>query len=133
MSSERLEGMIALGERYIENNQVAGMVNLVMRNGKVVHYAAHGKKGADDNRPLQKDDLFRIYSMTKPITAVALMQLYEQGKFLLNDPVSKFVPELKGVKVLNAVGELEDQKTPMTIAPVINSYSWPFIRVRSRS
>ena len=115
MSSERLEGMIALGERYIENNQVAGMVNLVMRNGKVVHYAVHGKKGADDNRPLQKDDLFRIYSMTKPITAVALMQLYEQGKFLLSDPVSKFVPELKGVKVLNAVGELEDQKTPMTM------------------
>ena len=76
------------------------MVNLVMRNGKVVHYQAHGAKGASDDRPLEKDDLFRIYSMTKPITAVAAMQLYEQGKFQLSDPVAKFVPELKDVKVL---------------------------------
>ena len=65
------------------------MVNLVMRNGKVVHYEAHGSKGANDSRPMQKDDLFRIYSMTKPITAAAAMQLYEQGKFQLSDPVSK--------------------------------------------
>ena len=107
--------MTALGDRYIENKQVAGMVNLVMRNGKVVHYQAHGAKGASDDRPLEKDDLFRIYSMTKPITAVAAMQLYEQGKFQLSDPVAKFVPELKDVKVLNANGQLEDQDAPMTM------------------
>ena len=107
--------MTALGDRYIDNKQVAGMVNLVMRNGKVVHYQAHGAKGASDDRPLEKDDLFRIYSMTKPITAVAAMQLYEQGKFQLSDPVAKFVPELKDVKVLNANGQLEDQDAPMTM------------------
>ena len=72
MSSQRLERITALGERYVENNQVAGIVNLVMRNGKVVHFTAHGQKGAEDKRPLQKDDLFRIYSMTKPITACLL-------------------------------------------------------------
>ncbi|MEC7561531.1 MAG: serine hydrolase domain-containing protein [Pseudomonadota bacterium] len=115
MSSDRLARMTALGDRYIENKQVAGMVNLVMRNGKVVHYQAHGAKGASDDRPLEKDDLFRIYSMTKPITAVAAMQLYEQGKFQLSDPVAKFVPELKDVKVLNANGQLEDQDAPMTM------------------
>ncbi len=115
MSSKRLERITALGDKYIENNQVAGMVNLVMRNGKVVHFKAHGEKGASDDRPMQKDDLFRIYSMTKPITAVAAMQLYEQGKFQLSDPVTKFVPELNDVKVLNANGQLEDQKTPMTM------------------
>ncbi len=115
MSSDRLARMTALGDRYIDNKQVAGMVNLVMRNGKVVHYQAHGAKGASDDRPLEKDDLFRIYSMTKPITAVAAMQLYEQGKFQLSDPVAKFVPELKDVKVLNANGQLEDQDAPMTM------------------
>ena len=115
MSSDRMERMTALGERYVNNNQVAGMVNLVMRNGKVVHYKAHGARGSDDDRPMQKDDLFRIYSMTKPITAAAAMQLYEQGKFQLNDPVAKFVPELKDVKVLNADGQLEDQAKPMTM------------------
>ena len=115
MSSDRMERMTALGERYVNNNQVAGIVNLVMRNGKVVHYKAHGARGSDDDRPMQKDDLFRIYSMTKPITAAAAMQLYEQGKFQLNDPVAKFVPELKDVKVLNADGQLEDQAKPMTM------------------
>ena len=115
MSCDRMERMTALGERYVNNNQVAGMVNLVMRNGKVVHYKAHGARGSDDDRPMQKDDLFRIYSMTKPITAAAAMQLYEQGKFQLNDPVAKFVPELKDVKVLNADGQLEDQAKPMTM------------------
>lgn len=115
MSSDRMARMTALGERYVENNQVAGMVNLVMRNGKVIHYQAHGAKGASDDRPMQKDDLFRIYSMTKPITAAAAMQLYEQGKFQLSDPVAKFVPELKDLKVLNADGQLEDQAAPMTM------------------
>ena len=115
MSSDRMQRMTALGNRYIENKQVAGMVNLVMRDGKVVHYKAHGSKGASDERPMEKDDLFRIYSMTKPITAAAAMQLYEQGKFQLSDPVAKFIPELKNVKVLNANGQLEDQKTPMTM------------------
>ncbi len=115
MSSDRMERITALGERYVNNNQVAGIVNLVMRNGKVVHYKAHGARGSDDDRPMQKDDLFRIYSMTKPITAAAAMQLYEQGKFQLNDPVAKFVPELKDVKVLNADGQLEDQAKPMTM------------------
>ena len=63
MSSDRMERMTALGNRYIENKQVAGMVNLVMRDGKVVHYKAHGSKGASDKRPMEKDDLFRIYSI----------------------------------------------------------------------
>ena len=115
LSSERIKRLTALGNRYIENKQVAGMVNLVMRDGKVVHYEAHGTKGANDDRTLERDDLFRIYSMTKPITVVAAMQLYEQGKFQLSDPVSKFVPELKDTKVLNADGQLEDQDAQMTM------------------
>jgi CubicO group peptidase (beta-lactamase class C family) len=80
-----------------------------------VYYDVVGHRGADDPRPLTKDALFRIYSMSKSITAVAAMQLYEQGKFQLCDPVSKFVPELDEVMVLNGDGELEPPATTMTM------------------
>ena len=95
VSSEKLQRLTELSKQYVDEGRVAGIVNLVLRNGEVIHYEATGNRGADDPSPMQVDDLFRIYSMTKPITAVAAMQLYEQGKFQLSDPVTKFVPELK--------------------------------------
>ena len=115
MSSERLQRMSEMSQRYVDEGRVAGIVNIVARNGKVVHFQATGNKGIDDPRPLQKDDLFRIYSMTKPITATALMQLYEQGKFQLSDPVTKFVPELQGLNVLNEDGTLSPVEREMTM------------------
>ena len=105
VSSEKLQRLSELSQQYVDEGRVAGIVNLVVRNGEVIHYEATGNRGADNPSPMQVDDLFRIYSMTKPITAVAAMQLYEQGKFQLTDPVTKFVPELKGLKVLDASGE----------------------------
>lgn len=119
MSSERLQRMSEMSQRYVDEGRVAGIVNIVARNGKVVHFQATGNKGIDDPRPLQKDDLFRIYSMTKPITATALMQLYEQGKFHLSDPVHKFVPELKDVQVRNEDGELVPVERPMTMQQLL--------------
>ena len=119
MSSERLQRMSEMSQRYVDEGRVAGIVNIVARNGKVGQFQATGNKGIDDPRPLQKDDLFRIYSMTKPITATALMQLYEQGKFHLSDPVHKFVPELKDVQVLNEDGELVPVERPMTMQQLL--------------
>ena len=101
VSSEKLQRLSELSQKYVDEGRVAGIVNLVVRNGEVIHYEG---RGADNPSPMQVDDLFRIYSMTKPITAVAAMQLYEQGKFH-TDPVTKFVPELKDLKVLDASGE----------------------------
>ena len=98
---------------------MAGIVNVVVRNGKVVHYEATGGKGIEDSRPVEKNDLFRIYSMTKPITAVAAMQLYEQGKFRLSDPVHKFVPEFENLQVLNEQGILVDADRPMTMQQLL--------------
>jgi len=86
-----------------------------MRNGKIVHLEAVGNRGVDDETPMQLDDLFRIYSMTKPITSVAAMQLYEEGKFQLSDPVTKFVPELHGLNVLNDDGTLSPVEREMTM------------------
>ena len=115
VSSERLERLSALSQKYVQEGRVSGIVNLVLRNGKVVHYEATGKRGSDNDAAMEVDDLFRIYSMTKPVTSVAAMQLYEQGKFQLSDPVTKFVPELKDLKVLNDDGQFEPVKQPMTM------------------
>ncbi len=119
MSSERLARITEITQGYVDDGKLAGVITMVARRGRIVHFEAVGARGVDDARPLEKDHLFRIYSMTKPITAAAVMQLYEQGKFHLSDPVSKFVPELKGLKVLNSDGELEDAAREMTMQQLL--------------
>ena len=115
MSSVQLQRLSQLASKYVAEGRVPGMVNLVMRNGQIVYFEAVGNRGIDDSSPMQLDDLFRIYSMTKPITSVAAMQLYEQGKFQLSDPVTKFVPELLGLNVLNEDGTLSPVEREMTM------------------
>lgn len=115
MSSVQLQRLSQLASKYVAEGRVPGMVNLVMRNGQIVHFEAVGNRGIDDSSPMQQDDLFRIYSMTKPITSVAAMQLYEQGKFQLSDPVTKFVPELQGLNVLNEDGTFSPVEREMTM------------------
>ena len=100
MSAERLDRITAMSQRYVDAGQLAGVVTVVARDGKIVHFEAVGQRGVDDPAPLGKDDLFRIYSMSKPITAVAAMMLYEEGKFHMSDAVSEYVPELAGLEVL---------------------------------
>jgi CubicO group peptidase (beta-lactamase class C family) len=114
-SAERLDRITELTQRYVDAGQIAGAITMVSRHGKLVHYEAVGNRGIDKADPLQKDDLFRIYSMSKPITAVAIMQLYEQGKFQLTDPISKFVPELAELSVLGEDGELTPANKPITM------------------
>ena len=99
MSSERLLRVKDLNDRLTEAGVIAGIVTSVARNGVIVHQSASGVRGSSDPRPIAMDDLFRIYSMSKPITAVAAMQLYERGMFQLTDPVSKFLPELQTLQV----------------------------------
>jgi CubicO group peptidase (beta-lactamase class C family) len=115
MSSERLERITELSKEYINDFNIPGIVTIVSRKGKIVYYNAFGSRDNKGEKKLLKDDLFRIYSMTKPVTAVAIMQLYEKGKFKLNDPVSKFLPELEDLKVLNEDGELEAVSNTMSM------------------
>lgn len=119
MSTQRLQRISDMSQRYVDENKLAGIVTMVARDGKIVHFDAVGQRGVDDPTPLKKDDLFRIYSMTKPITAVAIMQLYEQGKFQLSDPVSKFVPEFAQLNVLTADGELVPATRQMTMQQLL--------------
>jgi CubicO group peptidase (beta-lactamase class C family) len=99
VSSERLHRIDDVLNRYIEARKVSGAVTLVARNGKVVHYASHGVMDIESKAPMRKDSIFRMASSTKPVTGVAIMMLIEEGKVGLTDPVSKYLPEFKGIKV----------------------------------
>ena len=99
MSSARLERLEDLNQRYVDEGKLAGVMTMVARHGKIVHLNAAGTYGVDNDKPLTEDTLFRIYSMSKPITAVALMMLYEEGAFQLSDPVSKFLPQFRDMQV----------------------------------
>jgi len=86
-------------KELVDKKEFAGAITLVARNGKIVEWRAYGMANLAKNKPMQKDTIVRIYSMTKPITTVAALMLNEEGKFQLDDPVSKYLPELKGLRV----------------------------------
>ena len=119
MSSERLDKISEFVRRDIDDGKLVGVVTMVARHGKIVHYETAGTYGLDNDRPIDKDALFRIYSMTKPITTVAMMMLYEEGKFQLGDPVSRYLPEFENQKILKD-GELVDPQSPMTIEQLMS-------------
>ena len=91
-----------LRRRYLEPEKIAGCLTLVARGGKPAYLSAQGLMDRERGRPMQADTIFRIYSMTKPITSVALTQLYEQGNFQLDDPVHKFIPEWRDLRVFQS-------------------------------
>jgi CubicO group peptidase (beta-lactamase class C family) len=93
LSTERLKRIGEAVQRHIAAGNVAGAVTLVARRGKIAHFEAHGVMDVDTKKPMAKDNLFRLASMSKPITGVAVMMLVEEGKVRLNDPVSRFIPE----------------------------------------
>ena len=99
MSSERLERLDDVMQAYIDRNETAGIVALVARRGKVVHFSALGQRDAESGAPMTHDAIFRIASMTKPIVSTALMMLYEEGRFQLRDPISKWLPEFADMRV----------------------------------
>ncbi|HWW20335.1 MAG TPA: serine hydrolase domain-containing protein, partial [Steroidobacteraceae bacterium] len=99
MSSERLTELTKGMQQFVDQGRLAGVVTMVARHGKVVEFDAVGKRDIAANAPMQKDSIFRIYSMSKPITGVAMMILFEEGKWQLNDPISKYIPEFKDLKV----------------------------------
>jgi CubicO group peptidase (beta-lactamase class C family) len=100
MSTTGLRNVSRLVQRYIDEGKLPGAISLVARRGKVVHFETYGEMDAERHKPMRSDTIFRFYSMTKPIASVGLMMLYEEGKFQLEDPVSRFIPELAGLKVL---------------------------------
>ena len=98
-SSERLARIHEMVQRHIDAHDISGAVTLVARNGKVVHFEAHGLADIESKKPMSKDSLFWVMSMTKPVVGASVLMMMEEGKLRLTDPVSKFIPEFKGMKV----------------------------------
>jgi CubicO group peptidase (beta-lactamase class C family) len=125
MSSQRLGLMPQSMQGFVDQGKYSGVVTLVARHGKVVEFDAVGKQDIEAGKPMAKDSIFRIYSMSKPITGVAMMILFEQGKWQLNDPVAKYIPEFKDLKVYAGQGEggspiLQPQAHPMTMKELMS-------------
>jgi CubicO group peptidase (beta-lactamase class C family) len=111
MSSERLQRIDQFFQKnYIDTGKLAGALTLVARRGEIAHFSAIGNMDVERGKPTTQDTIYRIYSMTKPLTSVALMMLYEEGRFQLNDPVHKFLPEWEDTGVWVS-GEYPDFKT----------------------
>ena len=120
ISSERLRRIDAAMKSLVDQKRVAGLVTLLERHGKIVHFNAIGQLDARKPDPVQKDSIFRIYSMTKPVTGVAMMMLHEEGKWRLEDPISRHIPELARLKVYTGKNDdgtpkLEDARRAMTM------------------
>ena len=103
MSAEKLAKVDNAMEDSIKQNRIAGGIVVIARGGKVGHFKSYGKMDLEANKPMQNDTIFRIYSMSKSVTSAAALMLYDEGKLHFDDPVSKYIPELKNVQV--AVGD----------------------------
>jgi len=114
ISSERLERIATAVQHNIDDKRIAGAVTLVARRGRVVWFKPQGMMDREAGKPMQPDTMFRICSMTKPITSLAVMMLYEEGRFLLEDPISKYLPEFKNPKVLVKPASGEPYSIPAT-------------------
>ena len=98
-SSEKLMLLNQAMHSYVDNNELSAIQTAIVKNGKLIHFDSYGSSDISENNALKSDDIFRIASMTKPIVSLALMKLYEEGKFKLNDPVYKYIPEFKNLTV----------------------------------
>ena len=105
LCSGRLERLHDLFRAYVDNGDLAGAATLIARRGRVAHLGTFGMAHREERRPVAADTLFRIASMTKPITSVAVMMLVEEGRVLLNHPVARYLPEFSDPKVLERVGD----------------------------
>jgi CubicO group peptidase (beta-lactamase class C family) len=120
MSSARLAQLRADLQKLVDEGRFAGYVITAARHGQVVSFEAIGAADIAGPRPMQKDSIFRIASMSKPITGVAMMILYEQGKWKLDDPVAKYIPQFASLKVQRDDGSLEPMAQPMTMRQLMS-------------
>lgn len=127
MSAERLARIRTAMQRYVERNVVPGVVTLVARRGRIVHLEAIGYRDAEAKVPMTTDTIFRIASMTKPIASVALMMLYEEGHFLLSDPIAKFLPEFANMKVAQVAASDERVGTPYKLVPAARAITFKHV------
>ena len=124
--SKRLTALDDYMAKVVADGRVAGMTTLLARHGKVVEFKTYGKTSLETGQAMPKDEIFRIYSMSKPLTGVAMMILFEQGKWRLDDPVTRYVPEFKNLKVMveadkdGNITKTEPMKRPPTMREIMS-------------
>jgi len=112
LSSERLQRIGETFQTYTEEGRISGAVGMVLRNGRVAYSEAWGIRDLAAGDAMEEEDIFRIYSMTKPITSVAVMLLYEEGRFFLNEPIGRYLPDLANLQVADLSEALRGQPIP---------------------
>lgn len=127
VSSERLERLHATVRRFVEEGKHAGLVTLLARDGRIVDWQTYGYRDLARKLPMEKDTIFRIYSMSKIITSVAALILFEEGRFNLDDPVADHLPELRNLRVMTGgtaeAPQLEPVKRPVTVKHLLTHTS----------
>jgi CubicO group peptidase (beta-lactamase class C family) len=123
ISTERLGRLHRGMQTLIDRKEAGGLVTLVARDGKIVDVHTNGFQDVESKTPMRENTIFRIASMSKPITSVAIMMLYEEGKLRLNDPVSRFIPAFKQQRVANEKGEMENARRGITIRDLLTHRS----------
>jgi CubicO group peptidase (beta-lactamase class C family) len=125
-----VEGMTRLKrhvQAYVDAGKFPGAISMVQRRGKVVHFATYGRRDLEAGAPVERETIFRIYSMTKPIVSVGLMTLYEEGRLQLDDPVEQYIPQFRGLKVLAGgtvdAPQLRPPSREMTVADLLRHTS----------
>jgi len=123
MSSERLARVSAAMKEHVDRNEIAGAITLIARKGKIAHFEAHGWRDKEANAPMQRDTIFTLMSMTKPIVSTALMMLLEEGKVTLEDPISRWLPQYADKMVMLENGGLVKADRPITVRHILTHTS----------
>jgi CubicO group peptidase (beta-lactamase class C family) len=118
-SAARLDYIDRFYSDEVKRGEIAGIVTLIARHGKIAHFSAVGFADVEKQRKMETDTIFRLYSMTKPIASVALMMLYEEGRFQLGDPLSKYIPEFANLRVLRNPDASFDETVPVEHGPTV--------------
>ncbi len=130
VSSERLESIALTLQTYVDKGHLPGFLTVIARKGKIVHFKPIGMKDIENKKPIEADTIFRIYSMSKPITSVAVMILYDEGRIKLDDPIEKYIPAFKDIKVFNSQQtQTSTAKNKMTLKHLLThtsglTYGW---------
>jgi CubicO group peptidase (beta-lactamase class C family) len=124
------EGMVRLKrhiQAYVDAGKLPGAISMIQRRGKVVHFQTYGQRDLEARTPIERETIFRIYSMTKPLVSVGLMTLYEEGRFQLDDPVAQYIPQFRDLKVLAGgtvdAPQLRQPSRQMTVADLLRHTS----------
>ncbi len=124
MSTSRLERIAPVMQRWVDDGKIPGALTMIAREGRLIHFEKFGTQDVATAKPIEFDTIFRIYSMTKPITSIAVMMLYEEGHFQLGTPVSELIPAFKDMQIYTEGGaDIVDAETEMTIKHLLTHTS----------